>query len=69
METSEELRLQELKVEDQSGFIAGRTRIDNFFSLEQILEKRDVIGRSRYLLLIEPTRAYCNVSVKSYMKP
>ena len=50
-----------MEMEEQSGFRAGRSCIDNIFCLTQMIEKRKVPNRELRLLFIDLTKAYDSV--------
>lgn len=52
------------EAEEQCGFRAGRSCVDNLFCLKQIIEKRLERGRDVHLLFIDLTKAYDSVPVE-----
>lgn len=48
-------------IEEQSGFRAGRSCVDNIFSLRQVIEKRSERNLSTHLIFIDLEKAYDNV--------
>jgi hypothetical protein len=56
-----ESEYENMEVEEQLGFRAGRSCIDNNFYIIQIIEKKKAINRELNLLSIDLTRAYDNV--------
>ncbi|XP_044745745.1 uncharacterized protein LOC123307480 [Coccinella septempunctata] len=51
-------------IEQQSGFRAGRSCVDNIFSINQINEKKTATNREVHLLFVDLTRAYDTVPIK-----
>lgn len=56
------------QTEEQSGFRAGRSTIDNIFCLTQIIEKRMATARETHLVFVDLTKAYDNVPIKNLFK-
>lgn len=50
-------------MEEQSGFTAGRSCIDNLFCIQLILEKRKMCGREIHLLFVDLEKAYDSVPI------
>jgi hypothetical protein len=53
-----EREVKDLTGEDQSGFRAGRSCVDNLFVLQQLIEKRTSVGEETHLALIDLEKAY-----------
>ena len=53
----------ENETEEQSGFRAGRSCMDNIFCLKQLIEKRLSVNQEVHLLFIDLSKAYDNVPV------
>lgn len=51
-------------IEEQSGFRAGRSCIDNVFCIQQLLEKRKERGRETHLVFIDLCKAYDSIPIK-----
>ena len=51
-------------IEEQSGFRAGRSCIDNIFVLQQILEKRKSHNLSTHIIFVDLEKAYDTVPLK-----
>lgn len=51
-------------IEEQSGFRAGRSCLDNIFVLQQIMEKRMARNLATHLVFIDLEKAYDNVPLK-----
>ena len=47
--------------EDQSGFIVGRSCVDNLFTLQQLIEKTKSVDQELHITFIDLTKAYDNV--------
>ena len=50
-----------MEMEEQSGFRAGRSCIDNIFCITQMIEKKKATNRELHLLFIDLTEAYDSV--------
>lgn len=57
-----------IEAEEQNGFRAGRSCMDNLFCLKQLIEKKISTGRDLHLLFIDLTKAYDNVPVRELWK-
>jgi hypothetical protein len=56
-----EAECKNMEREEQSGFRAGRSCIDNIFCLTQMIEKKRATNRDLHLLFIDLTKAYDSV--------
>jgi len=56
------------EVEDQSGFRAGRSCVDNIFVLQQVIEKRTARNLPTHLVFIDLEKAYDTVPLKKLFK-
>jgi hypothetical protein len=56
-----ERKVKDLIGEDQSGFRAGRSCVDNLFVLQQLIQKRTSVGEETQLALIDLEKAYDSV--------
>jgi hypothetical protein len=52
-----------MKTEEQAGFQAGRSCIDNIFCITQMIEKKKATNRELNLLFTDLTKAYDSVSL------
>lgn len=59
----ERIELELKGMEQQSGFIAGRSCLDNIFTLQQVIEKIFPGNLSTYLLFIDLEKAYDSVAL------
>jgi hypothetical protein len=50
-----------MEMEEQSGFQARRSRIDNIFCITQMIEKKKATNRELHLLFIDLAKAYDSV--------
>ena len=48
-------------MEEQSGFQAGRSCIDNIYCITQMIKKKKATDRELHLLFIDLTKAYDSV--------
>jgi len=55
------LELEMEAMEEQSGFCAGRSCIDNIFCLKQIIEKRISVGREIHIVFVDLRKAFDSV--------
>ena len=56
-----ELEYKNAEMEEQSGFRAGRSCIDNIFCITQVIEKKKATNMELHLLFIELTKVYDSV--------
>jgi hypothetical protein len=56
-----EAEYKNMEMEEQSGFGAGRSCIDNIFCLAQMIEKKRATNRDLHLLFIDLSKAYDSV--------
>jgi hypothetical protein len=56
-----ELEYTNMEMEEQSGFRAGSSCIDNIFCITQIIEKKKATNWESHLLFIDLTKAYYSV--------
>jgi len=56
-----ELEHKNMEMEEQAGFRAGRSCIDNIFCIIQIIEKKKATNRELHLLFIGLTKAYDSI--------
>lgn len=63
----ERIEHQILEMEEQSGFRAGRSCMDNIFVLRQVIEKRSARNWDTHLLFIDLEKAYDNVPLNKLM--
>ena len=56
-----ELEYKNMEMEEQSGFRAGRSCIDNILCITQLIEKKKATNRDLHLLFIDVTKAYDSV--------
>lgn len=52
------------QTEEQAGFRAGRSTVDNIFCLTQIMEKIMATGRELHMVFVDLTKAYDTVPIK-----
>lgn len=52
------------EIEEQNGFRAGRSCMDNIFTLQQIIEKRVARNLSTHIVFIDLEKAYDNIPLK-----
>lgn len=57
-----------IEAEEQNGFRAGRSCMDNIFCLKQLMEKKISTGRELHLLFIDLAKAYDNVPIQRLWK-
>jgi len=50
-----------MKIEEQSGFLVGRSRIDKIFCITHTIEIKKATNRVLHLLFIDLTKAYDSV--------
>lgn len=58
------IELEYREIEEQSGFRAGRSCMDNIYTLQQIIEKRVARNLSTHLVFIDLEKAYDTVPLK-----
>jgi hypothetical protein len=51
--------------EEQSGFTAGRSCVDNIFMIKQVIEKQRTRNRDTHLIFIDLEKAYDTVPLKN----
>jgi len=56
-----ESEYKNMEMEEQSGFQAGNSYIDNIFCIIQMIEKKKATNRELHLLFIDLTKAYDSV--------
>ena len=56
-----ESEYRNMELEEQSGFRAGRSCIDNFFCVTQMIEKKEATNRELHLLFSDLPKAYDSV--------
>jgi len=56
-----ELEHKNMEMEEQAGFRAGRSCIDNIFCVTQMIEKKKATNRELHLLFIDLTKAYDSI--------
>jgi len=56
-----ELEHRNMEMEEQAGFRAGRSCIDNIFCITQMIEKKKATNRELHLLFIDLTKAYDSI--------
>ena len=56
-----ESEYKNMEMEEQSGFRAGRSCIDNIFCITQMIEKKKATNRELHLLFIDLTKTYDSV--------
>ena len=56
-----ESEYQNMEMEEQSGYRAGRSCIESIFCLTQMIEKKKATNRELHLLFIDLTKAYDSV--------
>lgn len=59
-----EQQYQAEEAEEQNGFRAGRSCLDNLFCLTQIVQKKLATGRELHLVFLDISKAYNNVLLK-----
>ena len=60
----EEIRMRES--EEQSGFRAGRSRMNNIFCLKQVVEKELEVGNQIHVLFIDLKKVCDNLNSQNY---
>jgi hypothetical protein len=50
-----------MEMEEQAGFRAGRSCIDNIFCITQMIEKKKATNRQLHLLFIDLKKAYDSI--------
>jgi len=58
-----ELEYKDMEMEEQAGFRAGRSCIDNIFRITQMIEKKKATNRELHLLFIDLTKSYDSIPV------
>ena len=56
-----ELHHKNMEMEEQAGFRAGRSCIDNTFRITQLIEKKKATNRELHLLFIDLKKAYDSI--------
>jgi hypothetical protein len=64
-----ESEYENMEMEEQSGFRAGKSCIDNIFCIKQIKEKKKVTSLELHLLCIDLTKAYDSAPLKIMENP
>lgn len=54
--------------EEQSGFTAGRSCIDNMFTLKQLIEKRKLVNLETHLIFIDLEKAFDTVPIQKLIE-
>jgi hypothetical protein len=55
-----------MEMGEQSGFRAGRLRIDNTFCITQMIEKKKSTSRELHIMFIDLTKTYDSVPLNKF---